>query len=868
MADTPYYSINEFAGNGVQTTFEISFAGGYISRDHVQAYVKPLGGIGAAVNLEWIGPNTVRIVPAPAVNTIAVIYRSTPKNAPLADFSNGAVLSEASLDINAKQAVFIAAEAADAAVYGLIVEGVKGDQGPPGPAGDPGVKWMTPEQKGALGDDVTNDGPAFQAAIDDASNRVALSNKSYRLLPMNTPLYRFRNQGGVNAFAAEILASNKTFTGPGTVRVAMRTNPAGSEIHYGFVSPLNVARGSITDLMFLNMTFDTNNADVGTANTNQRGIYLTGAARVTQMGLTFRSTGARRGGANYIDNSDGVLQVGMRLDTISAGNNQKYSNDYVTSGFVSTNVNETFDDDGTARGRVITAGAFKGDTTRGQQPLDINGQRDGVYSNLTLNSEGGITVSYKITTPPDFATFLQYVSRENNHTQALEDRILVGNNAYICVQPGITASTSAAFTAAIQAARSSGIVDGTVIWDYVPNPFAYTPAQRIIIANLALSEIGRAGSNSLVIGNEWNAANNLHHESARPVFDIIINNWLANDATPIIIQEGDRIKLSNGSQTNVSSPAAVAAAAIDAFSGIATGPAYEWSGLSLSIRDWTIDGCDIPALRIRYPEHVVIENLVTRNCNKLNTALSDLQLTNLEPRGGFVSVDGADVSGNVTISGTSTAVGARVASTQVYKGQVRTNGGSSYKAEVSGITDSGSGPSGTGSAITDGTVVWKYLEKAFRVVWGRKNRVGGTMTIGGDAHRYIEGMTQTVSIGDIAATGDVLNKTLLVAGSRRILVTRVTYLVNSDVAASSANFRTLRIRTQKGTPRTTPTSPLITTQTNVTGFTAYTPRDATIANLGSLGLLEVGEALTFDTVSTGTGVAINGLTVLVDYIEL
>lgn len=113
MADTDLFSVNVFPGNGSQTNFEISFAGGYISKEHVKAYLRVGAGAETPVALQWVGDNTVRVAPAPALNSTLVVYRSTPKDKPLADFSNGAVLTEASLDINAKQAVFIAAEAQD-----------------------------------------------------------------------------------------------------------------------------------------------------------------------------------------------------------------------------------------------------------------------------------------------------------------------------------------------------------------------------------------------------------------------------------------------------------------------------------------------------------------------------------------------------------------------------------------------------------------------------------------------------------------------------------------------------------------------------------------------------------------------------------
>lgn len=112
MNEAQTFSINSFPGDGVQTVFEISFAGGYISQEHVKAYVSRLGFPDVPVEIEFTGPNTI-IAPATPVGSDLIVYRDTPKAAPIADFGDGAILTEASLDINAKQAVFLAQEALD-----------------------------------------------------------------------------------------------------------------------------------------------------------------------------------------------------------------------------------------------------------------------------------------------------------------------------------------------------------------------------------------------------------------------------------------------------------------------------------------------------------------------------------------------------------------------------------------------------------------------------------------------------------------------------------------------------------------------------------------------------------------------------------
>jgi len=84
-----------------------------LDRSHVQAFTVDGSDNVAVVPFEWAGDSSVVVTPAVPIGTTLVVYRDTPKDKPLANFSDGAVISEANLDRNAAQAVFIAAEALD-----------------------------------------------------------------------------------------------------------------------------------------------------------------------------------------------------------------------------------------------------------------------------------------------------------------------------------------------------------------------------------------------------------------------------------------------------------------------------------------------------------------------------------------------------------------------------------------------------------------------------------------------------------------------------------------------------------------------------------------------------------------------------------
>lgn len=117
-----------YATDGSTTVWNFAFSGGYLDKAHVKAFTEtPSGARTELVITEsmLIGEYQLEIVPALASGSTLTIYRDTPKNLPLVNFADASNLSEIALDTNAKQAVFIAAEAEDSsnsAVLGGYVE--------------------------------------------------------------------------------------------------------------------------------------------------------------------------------------------------------------------------------------------------------------------------------------------------------------------------------------------------------------------------------------------------------------------------------------------------------------------------------------------------------------------------------------------------------------------------------------------------------------------------------------------------------------------------------------------------------------------------------------------------------------------------
>jgi len=110
------YSRTVYATDGSTLVWEFSFAGGYLDASHVKAVVNDVDGTATEITVTpamLVGPFQLLINPALSAGRTLTIYRDTPKDLPIVDFTEESGFSEIALDTNAKQAVFIAAESVD-----------------------------------------------------------------------------------------------------------------------------------------------------------------------------------------------------------------------------------------------------------------------------------------------------------------------------------------------------------------------------------------------------------------------------------------------------------------------------------------------------------------------------------------------------------------------------------------------------------------------------------------------------------------------------------------------------------------------------------------------------------------------------------
>ena len=114
------YATDSYETDGIQTDWNISFSGGYISEAHVGAYSVV---VDAETGLEtdrtehtltFLSETVVRITPAVPADRKLYLYRDTPKTDIMVEFVNGKVLNKANLDLANRQAIFGLAEIVDA----------------------------------------------------------------------------------------------------------------------------------------------------------------------------------------------------------------------------------------------------------------------------------------------------------------------------------------------------------------------------------------------------------------------------------------------------------------------------------------------------------------------------------------------------------------------------------------------------------------------------------------------------------------------------------------------------------------------------------------------------------------------------------
>lgn len=227
MAAPEYLTIVELPVAGSGGTFEFTFAGGYLEREHVKLdFVSPLGvrtnyPLNPITNFATDFTLTVPLVDLPADDFTARIYRDTPRADPLVNFASGSRITDSNLDRLAQQAIFVAAEAFDAGAY-AVAEDLIGQ-----------ALTAIEQTRALLGQaQVSADAAAASAADSSASAdqalasaNTALSHRDAAALSANAAA---ASESAVAASASAAAASASTASTKASEAAASATDAAGS----------------------------------------------------------------------------------------------------------------------------------------------------------------------------------------------------------------------------------------------------------------------------------------------------------------------------------------------------------------------------------------------------------------------------------------------------------------------------------------------------------------------------------------------------------------------------------------------------------------------------------------------------------------
>lgn len=701
-------------------------------------------------------------------------------------------------------------------------------------------------------DEGTDDGPNIQSILDDMSvpANIMLPPAPFMARSEAAPSYFFANTRRGTYPSIKLNKSHVIFDGFGArLRAKGRTEPSVDDIQPVIATAKNLAVGTLVDVGFLGIAFDTNN-DGDEVNSNQRAPYLMGIDGLKFLSTICLSTGARRGSGPYLHNNRNIQIIGHRHQKVTSGGNRRYNENMVEVGGLYCNYSEAIDLDGINWQVVLDAMIFES-INRISQALDANSVVNGVFANMAVKLTGQfINVNHKNTTPPNFVQYVVAAWAAATAYTTGEKATNDSGKEYIAAAAGISASAGG------PTGKGSGIVDGTVVWDYVQqNPSTATPSQRVIVSNIVGEQIGSTTNPVIAIGVQWNGS---PHPGTRCEHDITLNNFMFEDTSYIHVNEASNLTLDSFYLGDVIVPAT--AAAIHMTSAVAGDDQLAWSDLDAVVKYGTVRTSGRGILRANSPRRVVIDHLRGSNLQTLAGGEADLHFTALHTRGAYIEIDGIDIPGNITINGDSTAIKAWSVSTAYVRNKIVSNGGRYYRCTTSGISAETSGPATTAATITDGTCVWEWMPEPYRVFWGRHNQMRGALTLQGDVHKYIHGENIQCLLPDIAATGTITR--VLYLARRRCYIARAMSSIAANVAADAVNFRNVSFKSQRPGGSTT-----ISSITTIAGWRAFTQLDGGFSVSEPGAALEIGDVLYMDSTAAGTGAALTGMCISLEVLE-
>jgi hypothetical protein len=691
-----------------------------------------------------------------------------------------------------------------------------------------------------------NLGPEIQSILDElnAPAKVILPPADYMARARDISSYFFANTRRGTYAAIELNKSHVIFDGfAATLRAKGRTHPSADDIQPVMATSKNIDIGTLVDIGFLGLAFDTNN-DGDTINSNQRAPYLMGVDGLKFLSTICHSSGERRGSGPYLHNNHNVQILGHRHQKVTSGGNRRYNENLVEVGGIYYDFSEAIDLDGINWQIVHDAMVFES-VDRKSQALDANSVVNGVFANMAVKLTGQfININHKNTTPPTFAQYVVPAWAADTRYAFGEKSTNDRGKEYVATASGVSAKSGG------PTGSGHDIRDGTVVWDYVQrNPSTVTPSQRVVVSNIVGEQIGSATNPVIAIGTQWANA----HPGTRCEHDITLCNFMFEDTSYLAVNEASNLTLDNFYMGKVIVPDT--AAALYMFSATSGDEQLAWSDLDVVLKYGTIRTSERGILRVHKPRRIVIDHLRGSDLQTLAKGEPDIDITGLETRGAYVEIDGLDCPGDVVISGNSALIAAWTAETAYVQNKIVSHGGKYYRCRRSGI--SASGPVATTASVADGSCVWEWMPEPYTVLWGKRNQLRGALTLKGDVHQHIHGENVQCPLPDLDMTGTVTR--VLYIARRRCTIARVTLSVANNIFADANNYRAVRFKRQRDGTATP-----LSSATTASGWPAFAQIDCGFPGGAAL---EIGDVVYFDSSATGSGAALTGMCLSLDVLE-
>ena len=165
------YSLVTYTGDGATTSFAVPFP--FISRDHITAKVN-----GVPRTISWINDGLIQLYPAPVLNAVVVIIRDSSRATPLVDFQDAQLLTETDLDLSARQNLYVAQEAFDAATSSEIAAAVEADALAAAQSAVDSANWASASQASAM-NSANSAAASASSAADAAATAASIGNVFY-----------------------------------------------------------------------------------------------------------------------------------------------------------------------------------------------------------------------------------------------------------------------------------------------------------------------------------------------------------------------------------------------------------------------------------------------------------------------------------------------------------------------------------------------------------------------------------------------------------------------------------------------------------------------------------------------------------------